>query len=293
MLKGGENCKTITNLNRVLQWLHDRQADRSALLVAIGGGAMTDLVGFTASIFMRGIGFLSVPTTLVGQVDAAIGGKTAINLSGTKNVVGAFHFPHCVICDTQFLSTLKPSQIKDGLIESYKIFAACGRRSWCRHNQRVDDYLRSSGEGLIPLIWDALRLKVKVVNLDPFENDFRRVLNFGHTAGHAYEALSGQSHGRSIAFGIVVATELSKRQAGLIASEGEEIRKTVTTIYRHFRTGLCNAKLLWDKILHDKKRRADEVNFVLLNSYGKTVIKALNYRQFETGVTAALEHIRG
>ncbi len=281
-LAAGESRKNIRNAGRILQWLHDNRADRKGLIVAVGGGVTTDLAGFAASTYMRGVDYISLPTTLVGQVDAAIGGKTAINLGGTKNLAGTFYPPKRIVCDLEFLTTLKNEQVRDGLVEAIKIFAARDAAAFRRHAKAVCEYC--AGGDLSALISDAIRLKVAVVNADPFEKDLRRALNFGHTAGHAYEAITRQSHGKSVAFGILVALALSRNLAKLKAADFDAIWTATTAVYDKFHRSGINAEALWERIQHDKKKRGAEINFVLLKRCGEHAVKSVNYPQFASAL---------
>lgn len=277
-LPSGEKQKSIGSAGKLLRWLHDQGADRKSLLVAIGGGVVTDLAGFAASTYMRGIAYISFPTTLVGQVDAAIGGKTAINLGGTKNIAGTFYPPLRVYCDHRFLETLRKNQLRDGLVEAFKIFASRDSKAFRKHIANLQAYL--DGSDLSDLIADAICLKVDVVNGDPFEKDLRRVLNFGHTAGHAYEAVTGQSHGKSVAFGIFVALSLSRKLAGLSTADSEEVASAILAIYRRFAISEIAPQVLWERVLHDKKKTGSTVNFVLLKRCGEHKVKSVDYSQF-------------
>ena len=290
VLPSGEKNKHMGQAATILEWLHDGGADRKSLLIAIGGGVATDIAGFAASTYMRGISYLSVPTTLVGQLDAAIGGKTAVNLGGTKNIAGTFYPPERILCCPEFLRTLKPNQIRDGLVEAIKIFAARDRKLFDRHSVRLRGYL--DGDDINELVTDAVRLKVEVVNDDPFEHDLRRVLNFGHTAGHAYEAVTGQSHGKSVAFGIHIALELSLDFAGLEQSDFDLVRSGTLGLYHRFSLDKINARLLWQRILHDKKKSGTAINFVLLKKCGEHEVKSVNYRQFQSAYLAALKRLK-
>ncbi len=274
----GEKQKNLKSVAKLLHWLHDQNADRKSLLIAIGGGVVTDLAGFAASTYMRGIEHISLPTTLVAQVDAAIGGKTAINLGGTKNIAGTFYPPKRVICDRSFLATLQRNQLRDGLVEAIKIFASRDDAGFRTHAARLGDYL--NGSDLTQLISAAVALKVEVVNSDPFEKDLRRVLNFGHTAGHAYEAITGHSHGMSVAFGILVALELSRKLAKLSEKDSDIVAAAIRSLYQRFALKEVTSESLWARILHDKKSSGGKVNFVLLKRCGEHAVKSVDYPQF-------------
>lgn len=277
-VSSGENQKSINGAGKLLRWLHDRGADRKSLLVAIGGGVVTDLVGFAASTYMRGIDYVSLPTTLVGQVDAAIGGKTAVNLGGTKNIVGTFYPPLRVCCDSRFLPTLRKNHLRDGLVEALKMFASLDGKALALHAEKLTEYLQ--GGYLSGLITSAVRLKVEVVNRDPFEKNLRRVLNFGHTSGHAYEAVTGHSHGKSVAFGIMIALTLSRNLTGMSSSNSDAVASPILFIYRRFAWDNVSPQVLWQRILHDKKKAGSTVNFVLLKRCGEHTVKSVDYSQF-------------
>lgn len=286
----GERNKNLRKGAQILEWLHDGEADRKSLLIAIGGGVVTDIAGFVASTYMRGISYITIPTTLVGQLDAAIGGKTAVNLGGSKNIAGTFYPPQRILCAPEFLATLKSNQIRDGLVEAIKIFAARDRKLFAKHYAQLGSYL--DGADLRELIIDAVRLKVGVVNRDPFEHDLRRVLNFGHTAGHAYEAVTGQSHGKSVAFGILVALELSLEMASLKQPDFELVRSAVLRLYHRYSLDKLDSQALWQRILHDKKKTGKTINFVLLKRCGEHEVKSVNYRQFASACLAAQERLK-
>lgn len=286
----GERFKSQLMASRLLEWLHNHKADRSSIVVGIGGGVVTDISGFVASAYMRGVRFISIPTTLVGQVDAAIGGKTAVNQGRTKNIIGTFYPPLEVFCDSGFLTTLADDQIRDGLVESIKIFAARNSKQFDYYAPRMGDYLEN--RDLERLIVDAIRLKADIVNDDPFEADLRRVLNFGHTTGHAYEAVTGESHGKSVAFGILVALMLSLERTGLEKRDCDKVWLAITGLYPSYSIKKTPAKKLWKKIQHDKKKTGSTINFVLLKRCGEHVIKSVNYREFARAIDAARERLK-
>ncbi len=285
----GERHKSLARLQRLLNWLWENEADRDSLLLGIGGGVVTDITGFAASCYMRGVAYVAVPTTLLAQVDAAVGGKTAVNLHNTKNVIGNFHAPQMVICDSRFLSSLHMEQIKQGLVEAIKVFAASDRRLFEKHVPNLQSLI--GRQDLHLLIADAINAKLVIVNADPYEKGLRRVLNFGHTTGHAVEAIAGWSHGKSIAFGMLVASFLSQRHSSLPQNEGSRIWSAITALYDRFDAAALDAELLWDKIKHDKKRSGEQINFVLLLRCGTHQIVPINYAQFKRSVAETRERI--
>jgi 3-dehydroquinate synthase len=285
----GERHKSLAQLRRLVNWLWENEADRDCLLLGIGGGVVTDITGFAASCYMRGVAYVAMPTTLLAQVDAAIGGKTAINLHNTKNIIGSFHAPQMVICDSRFLSSLRPEQIKQGLVEVIKVFAATDRRLFEKHAPSLRSLF--DGRNLLDLIADAISAKLAVVNADPYEKGLRRMLNFGHTTGHAVEAVAGWSHGKSVAFGMLVALRLSQRYSRLAPSESDEMWSAITAIYGRFDTAALDAGLLWERIKHDKKRSGERFNFVLLSRCGACRIVPISYAEFRRSLAETLERI--
>jgi len=283
----GERHKSLARLQRLLNWLWENEADRDCLLLGIGGGVVTDITGFAASCYMRGVAYVAVPTTLLAQVDAAVGGKTAVNLHNTKNVVGTFYVPQIVICDSRFLSSLRTEQIKEGLVEAIKVFAASDRRLFEKHAPNLQSLV--GRQDLNHLLADAIDAKLAIVNADPYEKGLRRVLNFGHTTGHAVEAVAGWSHGKSIAFGMLVASFLSQRHISLPHSEGSQIWSAITALYDRFDVAALDAELLWNKIKHDKKRSGEQINFVLLPRCGTHQIVPINYAQFKRSLAETRE----
>lgn len=286
-LPSGETSKSAHRLMSILKWLQDSRADRQSLLVAIGGGVVTDLAGFAASCYMRGMSFLSIPTTLVGQVDAAIGGKTAINLGRTKNIVGTFYPPQAVICDLRFLASLSSRQLKDGIIETIKIFSTRDGRLLDEYSPRIPDI--NNTDRLSEFIVAAIRLKLEVVNRDPHEKNLRKVLNFGHTTGHAYEALTRESHGKSVAFGLLVVLTLSRKLVRLSQSDFQRVWDAVTAIYSKYHLKPVSAASLWEYILHDKKNKDGTPHFVLIKACGKHQFMGVEFDQFERAFEETVE----
>jgi 3-dehydroquinate synthase len=271
----GERAKTWPVVQRLARELLARGAHRGSAVIALGGGVVGDLSGFLASIFMRGLPFIQVPTTLLAMVDAAIGGKTAINLSEGKNLLGTFHQPRLVALDPEFLHTLPRAEQLNGLAEVIKAGFI-----------RDLDLLRTLAEAgtklfhapalLTETIYRAAAIKAQVVSQDEREGDLRRILNFGHTLGHGLEQASRfrLPHGRAVAWGMLAALTLSEQLAGLDHAEAEWGSKLI----RDF--GLCRAlpKLDSEAVMSalrlDKKRQETGVPFVLLPRLGEAVIAA-------------------
>lgn len=285
----GEKHKTLPRAQRILEWLWENKADRKCLLLGIGGGVVTDITGFVASCYKRGVSYVSIPTTLLAQVDAAIGGKTAVNLRGTKNIVGSLFAPAMVVCDSRFLASLRTAHIKEGLVEAIKIFALRDRRLFDEHAANLNGLLKR--QGLESLIANAVSAKLEVVNADPYETGLRRVLNFGHTTGHALELVAGWSHGRSIALGMMVALILSRHLVSLSQADCDAVWHALSAIYDSRDRDVPDVDPLWTSIQHDKKRTGTQINFILMPRCGSYRIEPVTYKQFKRALMETSERI--
>lgn len=209
----GESAKTLAVAGPLWQRMLEEGGKRDSLLVAIGGGSLTDLGGFLAGCFLRGIEVAHVPTTLLAMVDAAIGGKTAIDLPQGKNTVGVFHHPALFVADTDFLATLPPDELRSGLVEAIKMAAMLGPELLCRIEDDLPALLAGKAKALLPVVAGAAAAKCWVVERDPAEQGLRKVLNFGHTLGHAIEGVlgfAGLRHGEAVAYGMLFALQLQR-----------------------------------------------------------------------------------
>ncbi len=223
----GEEAKTLEHAGRLWTEMLASGGKRDSRLITLGGGTVGDLGGFVAGCFLRGIEFSQVPTTLLAQVDAAIGGKTAVDLAAGKNTVGLFHHPAHVIADTEFLGTLPASELRSGLVEVVKMAALLDPQLLALVESNLDGLLAGDAVALAPVVAGAVAAKCAVVERDPAEGDWRRILNFGHTLGHAIEGVldyRGLRHGEAVAYGMLFATRLA-RSRGLEVEFGERLRR--------------------------------------------------------------------
>ena len=268
----GDEHKTLASLADVWRSLSGGGASRRSLLVCLGGGMVTDLGGFAAATFKRGIACVNIPTTLLAMVDAAVGGKTGINLDGLKNEVGAFSSPRAVVIDTEFLRTLDDRNLRSGYAEMLKHGLISSREmlvSLLRFDIASPDYAR-----LQTMVAESIAVKEDVVRRDPHEHGLRKALNLGHTAGHAFEslALARQQpvlHGYAVAWGLVCELYLSHLKAGFPL---DELRRTVGYIaarYGRFAFGCDDYDDLLSLMRHDKKNVGGVINFTLLEQPGK------------------------
>lgn len=271
-IPSGENSKSIDSYSRVFSKMMEYGVDRSWNLLGIGGGITTDLSGFIASTFYRGIPFSYISTTLLGQVDAAIGGKTGINFQGYKNLVGVIRQPQKVYCELNALKTLEKEEFIGGFSEIIKYGFI--------KNPSISDFLDSNIEAALNfdlsvlehIVYQSVKVKKEVVEKDETEQGDRKLLNFGHTFAHAIEKLYGLSHGKAVAIGMVLAARMSVN-FGLLKDEVRSkleklIAKTGLPIYIDF-----DPEQMAKAMLLDKKKAGDMMKFILLKEEGHAIVK--------------------
>lgn len=272
VVKAGEQSKSLQTACELWKWLADSGATRHSLLINLGGGMVTDLGGFVAATFKRGISFLNVPTTLLAVADAAIGGKTGINLMGLKNEVGVFASAVEVIIAPRLLESLPDSELRSGFAEVVKTALLASEEIY--DSLLLPDALYDK-EIMARVMRFAARTKERIVEQDPHEKGLRKILNFGHTAGHAYEEYAAAigrniSHGESVAHGMLTALELSRDKLGFPAWRVEEYReKILERYYSPLPFGAEADEEIHRLMTHDKKNLGDgNINFVLIPSVG-------------------------
>jgi 3-dehydroquinate synthase len=274
---GGESRKRFEEVERLADQMVEAGADRSSIVIAFGGGIVNDLGGFLAAIFMRGIPVLQVPTTLLAQVDAAIGGKTGANLASGKNLIGAFHQPLAVLIDPEVLRSLPEREYRAGLYEVIKYGVISSPELFELLSNRSRDVLSQCPDVLETIIAESVRIKAEVVSADEKESDLRRILNFGHTIGHALEAETEYSrflHGEAVAFGMKAATHLAARVGLLNEPNRMEVLKIVG-LYGPIPTlDDITAESLVRHVSKDKKTIQGKVHFVLPDRIGHVQIRS-------------------
>jgi 3-dehydroquinate synthase len=290
---GGESNKRFEPVERLAEKMVTLGADRTSVVVAFGGGIVNDMGGFLASIFMRGIPVIQVPTTLLAQVDAAVGGKTGVNLTVGKNLIGAFHQPLAVLIDPEILSTLPEREYRAGLFEVIKYGVISSPELFRLLRERTADVLSQVPEVVDEIIAESVAIKAEVVSADERESDFRRILNFGHTVGHALEAETAYSrflHGEAVAFGMEAATHLANIAGLLGDSDRSEILRTIRA-YGPIPPldGITEDRLL-ARLGSDKKTIQGNVHFVLPDRIGHVkVLSGLPPADIRNAVRAALQ----
>jgi 3-dehydroquinate synthase len=266
----GESSKTPGSARALYKGLLDLGADRSSFLVGVGGGIVTDLAGFTAATYMRGIPFAFVPTTLLAQVDASVGGKNGVNLDGYKNIVGTFCQPAFVLCDTSLLKTLPPKETACGLAEIVKHAAIADNGMFAYLEQHAERALALDPEVITHLVLRSVEIKAGVVGRDARESGERKLLNFGHTYGHALEKVAGVSHGEAVAAGMAAAARLSVRRGLLHPEDAERLARLLVRLGLPVEVPADRNQVL-EAMAKDKKRHKDTLDYVLLSGIGKAV----------------------
>jgi len=290
-MNDGEPAKHMHTVEQLAEQMVDARADRKAMIVAFGGGVIGDAAGFLAAIFMRGIPFVQIPTTFLAQVDASIGGKTGVNLRAGKNLVGAFHQPRAVLIDPEVLKTLSDRELRAGLFESLKCGVIRDKALFDFMTRKATNILRRDRKVLEKIIVDSVRVKARVVAADEKESDLRRILNFGHTLGHALESATGYGHflhGEAVAWGMVAAASIAREIKFCTPKTAEQIEASVLA-YGPLPQVPCGADGVINRLSADKKTVGGEVHFVLPHKIGKVGIT--NRVPVEV-VRAAVEHIR-
>lgn len=278
LLPAGEAAKAWAPVERLMRDMLKKGVGRDGAVVAVGGGAVTDAAGFAAAIYMRGIPWVSVPTTLLGQLDGGLGGKTAVNLPEGKNLAGAFHQPRAVVCDTSLLRTLTARDRLSGLAEAVKIGLVFDPALW-RYIEREWDELMDGREApTARVVRAAAAWKLRIVAQDERETAGRReLLNFGHTFGHAIEAAAGPGtlrHGEAVILGMRAALRLSEMLAGLPPAEAAPVLRFLQSLPVRLPRRLSARELVAAARL-DKKARQGRLRFVLLSRLGRPVVAAV------------------
>ncbi|HLK18777.1 MAG TPA: 3-dehydroquinate synthase [Bryobacteraceae bacterium] len=289
---GGETRKRIAEVEALAEQMVEKGGDRSSIVVAVGGGIVTDVAGFLAAIFMRGIPLIQIPTTLLGQVDAAIGGKTGVNLTHGKNLIGSFHQPLAVLIDPALLATLPEREYRAGLFEIIKHGVIADADLFWMMRREPQRVLSQEHDVVDRMIADSVRLKAAVVSGDEKEEDRRRILNFGHTFGHALEAETNYSqflHGEAVAWGMKAAALLGEREKMLSASDTQEMIACINSYGPFPSTAGLDPSRLSARLKSDKKTVKGKIHFVLPERIGSVIIRSdIDDRSVLTAIEEAL-----
>ena len=278
VLKPGEEYKVQATVDAIIEQLIEMEADRKTTLIGIGGGVITDLTGYVASIYMRGLQFGFVPTTILGMVDASIGGKNGIDVDVYKNMVGTIRQPSFILHDLIFLNTLPQTEWENGFAEIIK--HACIKDAAMFRELEENSFKKYQNRKITvcKLIQRNAILKTKVVQKDEFEKGERRLLNFGHTLGHALENQYELSHGQAISIGMTYASVISEKLIGF--KEASRVARLLLKYYLPTFAEFDNKKV-FDVLKMDKKRERQEINYVMLEKIGRGIVKSIPLKQLE------------
>lgn len=267
----GEASKNINTALDIVAKLLESGADRNSMLIAFGGGVVGDMVGFIASVFMRSIPYIQIPTTLLAQVDSSIGGKTAIDLPHGKNLLGTFYQPQAVFADLSYLATLPAAEFNNGIAEIIKYGIIDDEKIFRLLEENMEQIQRKDPALLLKLVESCCRIKKSIVEIDEKEQGLRRILNYGHTLGHALEAQSDFtiSHGEGVALGMIAAARISENSGYLESGSRERIENLIKN------SGLpcripesLSSEGIISRLKMDKKKEGDVIHFVLLKKIG-------------------------
>jgi 3-dehydroquinate synthase len=275
LVPDGERFKNLQNVSRVYEALIRANADRASTLITLGGGVIGDMAGFAAASYLRGIALVHVPTTLLAQVDASIGGKVGVNHALGKNLIGAFYQPLAVAIDPSVLQTLPRREFRAGLYEVIKYGMTSSRPLFERVGRERTAIFAKDGAALGAIISESCRIKASVVAADEKEAGLRRILNFGHTAGHALEAVTRYRrfrHGEAVAYGMLVAAELAVARRALAAADRAALADLIANLGPLPPIGDISTREMLDAMQHDKKMVAGRLHYVLPTGIGSTSI---------------------
>ena len=271
----GEEQKTVAKVEELYEHLFDHEMDRKSLLVALGGGVLGDLAGFAAATFMRGIPFVQIPTTLLAQVDSSVGGKVAVNHPRGKNMIGCFYQPKAVIIDTDTLRTLPKGEITAGMVEvmKYGMIKEAGFFEYV--DKHLAEILSLDSDALEEVVYNSCKTKAHVVELDETEQGIRAILNYGHTIGHALEALTSYKkyrHGDAVAMGMIYVSKIARS----MDLADETVLKRQESLFTRLGLSLKDTELdphdIISKLYQDKKTIAGKLRFVLPTRIGNVII---------------------
>ncbi len=281
----GEKNKTLASVTSILKELVTLGCDRSSFILGIGGGIVCDITGFAASIFLRGVKFGFVSTSLLSQVDASVGGKNGVNLDAFKNMVGVFNQPEFVICDIEMLHTLPKSEISNGLAEIVKhgLIKDIHLLEFIEANQ--EKALALDRDVTLRLVADSVAIKSKVVQADEREAGERRKLNFGHTIGHAFEKLDPRGHGRAVSAGMVAAARFSKQKGFIQAADVDRIKSLLAGLNLPIQMNF-SARDIINAASRDKKKQGDHLFFIFLQSLGQARVEKISFDEMNDFIKA-------
>lgn len=268
----GEQSKSLAVALDIYRWLISQETDRQSFILGIGGGMVCDLAGFVASTFLRGIDFGFVATSLLAQVDASVGGKNGVNIDGYKNIVGTFNQPSFVLCDTGLIRSLPPDEYRNGLAEVVKHALITDKQMFEKMERETDAILSLDTDIIHYLVSRSVKIKAGVVSRDERETGLRRVLNLGHTWGHAVEKTDRIPHGNAVSIGLVFAAGMSVARKYLRAEEKQRIENLLAALGLPLAT-TTDPGIVYEALLKDKKKEDGNMHFVLMRGIGEVVVE--------------------
>ncbi len=284
-----ESSKDLHTIGALSRQLLDLGADRNTLLIGMGGGVVTDIVGFLASVYMRGVSFGFIPTTLLGMVDAAVGGKNGVNLGLNKNLIGTITQPKFIFYDTAFLQTLPNIEWSNGFAEIIKYACIFDSQLFDELSANNISHYKDDSEVLISLIERCVAWKNKTVTEDEKETGVRKLLNFGHTAAHAIENMYELPHGKAVAIGMVIACMLSE-QITHLGKDATVRVKALLQLYHLPVSHAINAAKAMEILKADKKRKGDHIDYIVLEKIGQAAVRPLPFDVIENALKEYASH---
>jgi len=274
VLKAGEKFKNQKTVDEIINRLIELNADRQTFIIGVGGGVITNITGYAASVYMRGVKFAFVPTSILAMVDASIGGKNGIDVGVYKNLVGVINQPQFLLFDYTFLETLPEKEWINGFAEIIKHACIKDVNMFDFLKEKSLGYFRSSLENIGKLVQQNVEIKYNIVANDERETGDRKLLNFGHTLGHAIENTANLPHGSAISIGMMVACHISETINNFSKVETEKIKELISQYHLpvSFET---NKEKAWEILLHDKKKSGNDMNFIVLDEIGKASVKKI------------------
>jgi len=279
----GEESKTLETVESIYSRMLELELDRSSLIIGIGGGIVCDVAGYAATTYLRGMGLVLAPTTLLAQVDAAIGGKNGVNYKGYKNLVGTFRQPEAVLCDIRALRTLPTEEMRNGYAEVVKQAAIGDADAFAYLEERADEALRLQEDELERMVSDSAAIKAAIVQADEKEAGERMKLNYGHTIGHAIEKVAKVRHGEAVAAGMIAEADISVSKGMMERKDRERLSSLIG------RLGLpvsvdADRELIIDAIRKDKKRRGGGIRMPVLDGIGKARIVDVTLEEMKDAI---------
>ncbi len=284
----GEQIKTLNYTEKIYSDLISFKCDRQSCIVAFGGGAIGDLSGFVASTFMRGIDYINIPTTLLSMIDSSIGGKSGVNLTSGKNLIGSIYHPKQIIIDPKLLETLPDREYHSGMAEMIKYSLILSKELFDTLEKHLESILSDLSVSINDLIVNCIDIKINIVEQDVRDHGIRNILNFGHTIGHALEACLGNEHirhGEAVAYGMLYGAKLSNLKGSLSDSDFKRVAKLISTLELPKLKNMDIDTIL-NFIKNDKKNISQDLKFILLDCIGKAhVSQEINYNDIKTVLT--------